>query len=108
MPKDGMSAKHETVYYPDNEAHNLKKFRQWLIDGRRSLLKEFKHVKSWYIRLDGAVGITLSGLYETPESVRPYHIARNRARHNFLAEHADEIEANAKEIEAKLRSGSAL
>lgn len=79
-------------------------FEAWLKQGKKTLLKENKNVVGWYVRVDGAVGITLSALAEIPEEERPKHIAARRARREFLEAHAAEVNASAVKIEAEIRT----
>jgi hypothetical protein len=79
-------------------------FEDWLKQGKKTLLKENKNVVGWYVRVDGAVGVTLSALAEIPEEERPKHIAARRARREFLETHAAEVTASAAKIEAELRA----
>ena len=92
-------------FFNDVNGFDPEAFKTWLKAGKRMLVKAHgKRIKGWYVRTDGAVGTSLSAQVEMPEKERPYHIARNRAKREFLEKHAREIEGWAKEIEAELRA----
>jgi hypothetical protein len=92
-------------FFNDVNGFDPEAFKTWLKAGKRMLVKAHgKSIKGWYIRTDGAVGTSLSALTEMPEKERPYHIARNRAKREFLEKHAREIELAAEKIEAELRA----
>jgi len=98
----------DTCFYNDVNQFDLGEFKKWLVAGKRALKKEYgKQIKGWYVRTDGSVGTSLSALVETPEEVRPYHMARNQAKREFLEVYQAEIEENAKTIEAEIRAKKA-